>query len=213
MKSPIIILFLLFSLGTQARVDSVVYTRDFQFKEGLYLNFFQFRNNDPIPLSSIISNYDQNDREFMLKVLSHNKVVYKDTNGAEQKINSKDIWGYTLKRDVFIQTSGSFMKIQIIGSICHFLRLVLNVPYNWQDDPYSGFSGHHGYHEQQSVLDMETGNIYDFTVTAMEKLLQRDQKLFLEFMSLKKKKKRNSIFIYLKKYNEAHPLYIKNLKE
>ena len=42
----------------------------------------------------------------------------------------------------------------------------------------------------------------------MEILLKNDAELFDQFMKLKKRKKADSIFIYLRKYNEKHPLYL-----
>ena len=50
--------------------------------------------------------------------------------------------------------------------------------------------------------------VKDFTVASMEEILKNDKDLYAQFMSLKKKEKSNSIFIYLRRYNERHPLYI-----
>jgi hypothetical protein len=40
----------------------------------------------------------------------------------------------------------------------------------------------------------------------MEYILQRDPALFAEYSALKKKQKRDQMFIYLRKYNDKHPL-------
>jgi hypothetical protein len=50
--------------------------------------------------------------------------------------------------------------------------------------------------------------ITEFNVDAMEVILKNDAELYAEFMKLKKRKKADSIFIYLRKYNDVHPLYI-----
>jgi hypothetical protein len=42
----------------------------------------------------------------------------------------------------------------------------------------------------------------------MEILLKNDAVLYEGFMKLKKRAKADSIFIYLRKYNETHPLYL-----
>jgi len=61
---------------------------------------------------------------------------------------------------------------------------------------------------RQFVFDTQTNKVYDFNVKNMEMLLKNDSDLFIQFMALKKRKKADSIFIYLRKYNEKHPLYL-----
>lgn len=48
----------------------------------------------------------------------------------------------------------------------------------------------------------------DFNVTNMEEILKTDTDLYNQFMKLKESEKPNSIFTYLRKYNEKHPLYL-----
>ena len=61
---------------------------------------------------------------------------------------------------------------------------------------------------RQFVFDTQTNKVFDFTVKNMEILLKNDAELYAEFMKLKKRAKADSIFIYLRKYNEKHPLYL-----
>ena len=42
----------------------------------------------------------------------------------------------------------------------------------------------------------------------VETILKRNNKLYEEFMSLSKRKKRQLMFYYVRKYNEATPLYL-----
>ncbi len=41
--------------------DSIRYTPDFEFYDGLYLDFEDFRNDNPIPFESVISTYRVSD--------------------------------------------------------------------------------------------------------------------------------------------------------
>ena len=61
---------------------------------------------------------------------------------------------------------------------------------------------------RQFIFDSQTNKIVDFNVKNMELLLKNDAELYAEFMKLKKRKKADSIFIYLRKYNEKYPLYL-----
>ena len=61
---------------------------------------------------------------------------------------------------------------------------------------------------RQFVLDTQTNIISEFNVKNMEVILKEDTELFTQFESLKKKAQTNSVFIYLRKFNEKHPLYL-----
>lgn len=61
---------------------------------------------------------------------------------------------------------------------------------------------------RQFVFDTKANKVFDFTVKNMELLIKDDAELHAQFMKLKKRKKADSIFIYLRKYNEKHPLYL-----
>ena len=66
--------FALFPLSTfgQSGTDTsnmIRYTPEYKFKEGIFLNFQQVRENDPIPKSRILTNVDFSDRDFFLKCL------------------------------------------------------------------------------------------------------------------------------------------------
>jgi hypothetical protein len=60
---------------------------------------------------------------------------------------------------------------------------------------------------RQFLLDFSTGKIFDYSIGGMEVLLMSDPELHDEFTQLKKKKKKQSLFLYLRKYNERNPLY------
>src|SRR5687767_11858453 len=54
--------------------DSIPYSKDFKFTPGIYLSFQDFKNNGPIPVSRIVSNYDKNSLDFFKKELQKAQV-------------------------------------------------------------------------------------------------------------------------------------------
>jgi hypothetical protein len=56
------------------RTEMVKYTPDFRFKDGIYLNFEQVRNNRPIPKAKLLTSVDYNDREFFKRLLEMDKI-------------------------------------------------------------------------------------------------------------------------------------------
>jgi hypothetical protein len=191
-----------------AQKDSVAYSREYQFKEGIYLSYLQFVKNDPIPKDAITNtNRGINAPDFYVQLFGKNTVTYKDNNGAEQKIELKDIWGYCQDQSIFIGTRNA-SRVPVIGSLCHFTRVEME-----EGPMMNGVAGpiYTPPHQEinQYILDTRTGAVRSFTVADFTELLQKyDDVLYKEFSALKKRKKKDMKFLYLRKFNEKHPLYL-----
>jgi len=57
-------------------------------------------------------------------------------------------------------------------------------------------------------LDFETGRVYDYDFQSLEVLLMKDPELHDEYAQLRRKKKRQLKFLYLRRFNERNPLYL-----
>lgn len=194
-----------------AQQKSIQYDKDFEFKNGIYISFLDFKNNNPIIASKIISDYNKNSREFFDKILSKNTFTYMDSSGKEQTEKTDDIWGYCANGNIYISHGTDYNRVTIIGSICHFVATVpmkvgMGDPFNY-NDPFYNPQQQYTYISEQFILDYESGKVLQFNVDNMQALLSRDEALYKEFTALKKKQKRDSIFLYLRKYNEKHPVY------
>ena len=190
------------------------YSPDFQFKEGVYVNFEQVKNNNPIPKSRIISDSDYNDPDFFNKVLSARKVYFYDNVGNRNSIDVSKLWGYCRNGFIYVQMESGFFRITLIGAISHFIAnhtyYSSSYPYayNYYTDPYGTSPYSQPSTEvRQYILDFNTGRILDYNEESVGILLMQDPELHDEYMSLKKKKMRQMKFMYIRKYNEKHPLY------
>jgi len=207
MKNVSFIFLFVISKLTIAQTDAVAYSRDFEFREGIYLTIDQFKENRPIPQSSIISAIPKTELNFLTQVLDQKIVTFKDETGQEQKLETSTVWGYCRNRSVFINFNNTFNRLNVIGSLCHFTSEVVVLSY--QDPTYYNRGSTNSYHElKQFILNTATNKIADFTVGSMEDAMQDDAELLSQFEQLRKKEKTNSIFIYLRKFNEKHPLYL-----
>ena len=192
------------------QTKAVQYTRDFEFKEGIYLSMADFKNNDPIPIARIVFSSNKGDKDFLKHVMDKPTFTYKDTAGKEFEVKTDKAWGYCSNRSVYINHGTDFNRVNMIGSICHFvatvaMRVGVSDPF-YGGDPYNN-PPQYTYVSSQYIIDFETGKVMDFNVDNMEILLKKDEVLHKEFTALKKRKKRDSIFLYLRKYNEKHPVY------
>jgi hypothetical protein len=61
---------------------------------------------------------------------------------------------------------------------------------------------------KQFIVDFETGKVLDFDMENTELLLMKDAQLHEEYVRLPRKKKKELMFVYIRKFNEKNPLYL-----
>ena len=153
---------------------------------------------------------------FLIKVLTKNKIYYFDNIGNKNELSSKNIWGYSRNGAIYIKIEDGYYRITLIGSICHFVATHTSYPnaygspyyYNPYLDPYmSGASSYPNTEMRQYIMDFATGRVLEYSVEGIEILLMSDTELYDEYMALSKKKKKQLIFVYIRKFNERNPLY------
>ena len=209
----------LFSQPFQDTLNMIRYTPEFKFREGVFLNYQQVRNNQPLPKSRIITNVDYDDREYYTKVLEEKKLLFYDNLGMKQEIRTKDVWGFSRNGILYVGIDDKYHRITIVGRICHFVATVTTYDSRYYDpyyyNPYDYYYRYGRYpmnsttsEMRQYLYDFDTGNVYEYDEEALEMLLMKDPELHDEFAQLSKKKRRQLKFLYLRKFNERNPLYI-----
>jgi hypothetical protein len=222
------------SFGQLQHEGMVKYTPDFRFKDGIYVNFDQVKENNPIPKAKLLTSADYNDKEFFKKVLESDKIYYYDAMGIRQEIAKNTIWGYARNGVIYVQIQENFNRITFIGSISHFVADVTTLdyrnsspygygggyydpyyyPYSSYGSPYGSYYSPYGRNYstrneiKQYLIDFETGKMYEFNLESTELLLKADVKLYEEYMNLPRKKKRDLMFVYIRKFNDENPLFI-----
>jgi hypothetical protein len=232
----VIFLISLFSSGMpflqlfgQDKEGMAKYTPDFKFNDGIYLNFDQVKLNSPIPKAKLLTSIDYNDREFFKKILEGDKIYFFDNMGVRQEVAKNSIWGYARNGVLYIQVQDNFNRITFVGSICHFVADITTYdsrsyssPYGYYDPYYSpyGYSNYYNpYYSpyrsnmsrnelKQYLIDFESGKVLEFDVDNTELLLMKDNKLYEEYVQLSRRKKKDLMFVYIRKFNENNPLYI-----
>jgi len=217
----------------QDKEGMVKYTSDFKFKDGIYINFDQVKLNKPIPKAKLLTSVDYNDREFFKKVLSSDKLYFYDDLGVRQDLAISNIWGYARNGVLYIQIQENFNRITFVGSICHFVADVTsydpryaNSPYGYYDPYYSPY-GYNSYYSpyssygspyrqsnttrtelKQYLIDFESGKLLEFDIDNTELLLMKDNALYEEYVQLSHKKKKQLMFVYIRKFNDKNPLFL-----
>ncbi|MGL5890696.1 MAG: hypothetical protein ACRC3B_12460 [Bacteroidia bacterium] len=204
LKQLFVFLVSFYCFQAHSQTDSASLGNSFSLREGVYLNFEQFRSNRPILLSQLQTNADRSAPDFMLRLTAVRTIAWKDSNGILHDTLVSKLWGYSFNRHVYIQTATDFTRLVVIGSLSHFTGIEITYMYAGGPGPTAGAPVKQ---QQQYVLDIRTGTVSVFTIQTMQKILEEnDAFLYAEFMKLKKRKRNQQLFIYLRRYNERHPL-------
>ncbi len=94
-------------------------------------------------------------------------------------------------------------------------------PYSYGNyySPYGSYYSPYGRNSmgrnelRQYLIDFETGNVLEYDVENTELLLMKDTGLYEEYMNLPRKKRKDLMFVYIRKFNERNPLYIPSNQE
>lgn len=211
------ILIMLSAFSQEVPEGMVKYTPDFRFQDGIYANFNMVKHNYPIPSSRIVTDVGLNDREFYEKITEEKWIIFYDDNGVQQELKSDNIWGYGRNGVLYVNLGNGFHRISFVGNICHFVATITTYNQGYYD-PYYNQGYYNRYYRsptsnyastelRQYLIDFETGKLLDFEVASVEILLMKDPELYDEYVSLRRKKKKQFKFVYIRKYNELHPLY------
>ncbi len=210
-------------VAQQGAGDGMVkYSAEFEFRDGIFANFDMVKANRPIPPARIVTDVDMFDRAFYDKVTNGKEIVIYDENGVKKVMKTKDIWGYGRNGALYINVGSAFHRISFVGNICHFVASVTTYNPNYYDpyyyNPYysnSYYNPRYGMPRssyssselRQYLLDFETGEVLDYDTESVEVLLMKDPELADEYHALRSRKQKQMKFVFIRRFNERHPLY------
>jgi hypothetical protein len=201
----------------------VPYSPDYKFNDGLFPNFESVKEDHPIPPARIVTDEDMFDRAFYDKITQLKEIVIYDENGVKKVLQTENIWGYSRNGILYINVGGAFHRISFMGSICHFVATVTTYNPNYYDpyyyNPYYSRSYYYNRYSmpqssvgttdlKQYLLDFETGDVLEYDTESVGVLLMKDPELADEYQALRNRKKKQMKFVFIRRYNEKHPLYL-----
>lgn len=203
--------------------DMVRYAPGYEFPDGIYFDFEMVKKGEPIPSARVVTDVDLFDREFYEKITSTGEIVIYDENGVKKVINTDKIWGYGRNGVLYINVGSAFHRISLVGSISHFVASVTTYNPNYYDpysyNPYYSNSYNRGRYNnspqssysntdlRQYLLDFESGEVMEYNSESVEVMLMKDPELADEYLALRGRKRKQMKFVFIRRYNEKHPLY------
>ncbi len=211
----------------------VEYTPDFKFNDGIYISFEDFKNNNPIPVTHIVSNYDIRDSDYLEQVLMHDSVDYFDNLYEERTIATHELWGFCQRNRVFIGfgADGSFDNPEFfdfyplvsIGAVSFFTALesyyrtmgpspMMGVGY---DPMYDSQMTVTETEQVQLLLEFKTGKILlakrgelgYIPVELVFHILQDDPVLLEQFRAISGRDQKQKGMFYIHEFNARNPIF------
>jgi hypothetical protein len=197
----------------------IEYSTDFKFREGIYVDFEQVKENSPIAKSRILTPIDINDNEFFRKVLTKDIIYYYDLFGVKQEMKTDNIWGYSRNGLLYIQMNEDFHRITIVGGICHFVANITTYENRYRDPYFYRYSYYDYYYYpsrynsyaktemRQFIIEFDSGKVMEYDIENVAFALMRDPELHDDYMMLGRRKKKQLKFLYIRQFNERNPIY------
>lgn len=207
-------MLLILTAYAQEGMQQVAYTRDYEFKEGVYLTREAFLKNTPLSKAEIRTDIPKEKIDFWATLTKEKAIVYTDATGAAKEIETSAIWGYCQNRIVHLYYNKQFARVNVIGTLFQFAATITTtVTYYtpmFPGYPYMG-GGYRSSNVQemhQFIYNTRNGQTLALNAQNLELFLQDDDELYKEYMNLKRRKRNDLVFFYLRKYNERNPLYL-----
>ncbi len=170
--------------------------------DGVYNTFVSFRNGNPDVIKGRMIKSGSDTNFTIRQWVNSEKLTYIDDKGEKTGYDPMGFWGFVEREVVYLFLGGKFHKVNILGSISYFLESYPMIKGNMSPVVTDSRTA-----SAYRFMDMETGEILDYTPENLQQLLERDEQLFLEYksiVSLKEKKKR--MYKYMEEFNKKHPL-------
>lgn len=194
-------------LFSHSQTDSVIYNKDVRLEDRIFLTYDDFRRMTGLKKEVIISKEEKEQLEFLTKVLYEEAFSYKDGETL-LTAKSKNVWGYLQNSTFYVNYKGDFYRVPVFGSISYLVANVIVINPGFYDPRFGYSTGSTTTKElREFLMNFYDGQIEPFTLSRAEELLSADLQLYAEYNKLSRRKKKEQIYSFLRKFNLAHPVY------
>ena len=175
--------------------------------DGVYLSYADFRFNRAVNKDDLRSTLPKDHLDYISKVLDAEMFSY--SSGAEVvTLPTEKVWGYVQNNTLYLNYKSEFYRVPVFGTISYFVAKVMMVTPGYYDPRFGYPVGNTRTQEVREFLfDYYSGQIREFSMDLAEDLLKRDAKLYEEYAQLGRRKQKEQVYRYIRRFNELHPVY------
>jgi len=206
-KTLLLCTTLMFDYFALSQNDSVIYNNAVRMPDGIYLSYEDFRYDQPIKIENIVSTIDKNQLEFVGKVMFEETLQFR-RNDSIIKTSTRAAWGYFQNNALFVNYRGDFYRVPVFGSISYLVAKVITTSPGFYDPRFGMPVGTTNSAEiREFLINFYDGKVVEFTASKVDELFARDVELFAEYSKLSRRKQKQEVYRFIRKYNEKHPIF------
>lgn len=192
-----------------SQIEKKEYKFGFDFVDGIYLSYNEFKNNNP----GIRQCRVKVKNDFLYDDFTHEKRISeiqgRNLGGNWITFKEDDIWGICHDNQIYIYIDNAFNEILKIGALMYVEIIFNDVDVNVS---FSASGSHVSPGNNNTMtnylIDFETGDYYLYNLKNFTHLLKKDTELSEEFDAIiGKKQKKYRMLMYLEKFNDRNPIY------
>ena len=211
-------LFLLSVSASVAQSDSLVLTKNFKFTDGVYASYADFQKNKPTYIwQDVNANLATSEEGFVAQVeyIRHDR----------EDLDLQQVWGICLGGIPYIRlpkgevtdAATVFAGLRVRGKICYFRYKDEEIEY-YEVKAYNPLNGRPYRQakvpvektvEREFMLDWETGEIAEMTVSNMLDWIADDRQLWKSYRELSREEAEDRLFRVLLIYDDRNLVYLK----
>ena len=173
--------------------------------DGIFLTYDDFRHNRAVKSGEIVTDINRDQLEFIGKVMNLDKITYTNATGTHTADPGVS-WGFFQNRTLYVNFKGEYFRVPVFGSICYLVATVTLVNGGFYDPMFGyGVNSTRTKEIREFMINYYDGVVTEFSMEHAEQLLARDPALFAEYDKLSRRKKREQVNRYIRRFNEEHP--------
>jgi hypothetical protein len=187
--------------------DSTVYSPHTSIPDAIFISYYDLRHNNGIHKEEIVSEFNREQLDFIKAVVSEPTVTYKEGDRLKE-VASSAIYGFFQNGTFYINYNHDFYRVPVFGSIGYLVASVKVMNAGFYDPGY-GFPVGSGVTRElrEFLVNFHDGVITEFSMKKAEALLARDTLLFSEYKKLNRRKEKEQVYRFIRRYNDLHPVY------
>ena len=203
------LLFMLFSISTTAQF----YTNP-EVVDGFFPTREALLENRPIQPNLIVTQLSVDSPEFFNSLLDEEFLYFQHEESLDS-VRTDTLFAAGIAGVPYIQVQGEFYRTIVFGQLCYFATIQplsgrsVATGASMGMDPWGNIIpvySQNNMANEEFVFDLTTGEVRVLDFRTLEYFIEKDEDLYHEYRQLRKKEKRAQKYLFVRRFNENHPL-------